>query len=148
MHGFPDCDLEGVPGTMSRVTVLASDEGLVFENFPFDAISKVCRTPTQADHLIIGIPIAEGVVSGMYEDKASALTNKFYCGLFGFLSPLPSVVVENDSLMFPLERIPFFPCGVICLLIFFISRFSESNESSGKNPSGTWERPLWDPGFL
>ena len=80
-------------GTVTRSAVDTSDERPVFKNFPFDAVSEICRTPAQTDHLIVGIPIAEGIVGGMDKDKTSPLMNELNRGLFGFLRPLPPVVV-------------------------------------------------------
>ena len=114
MVGFSDGYLEGVPGAMTRSAVDTSDEGLVSKNFPFDTISKVGRTPSQPDHFIVGIPIAESVVCGMYEDKTSPFMNELNRRLFGFLSPFPPVVVENDRLMRTLEGIPILPAGCAC----------------------------------
>jgi hypothetical protein len=113
MVGLADGDLKGVFGSVSGGTVLAGDKGFVFENFPLDAVPKVCRPPTQSDHFIVGIPIAEGIVGCMHKNKAAPTMDIADERLLGFLSPLPPVVVENDSLMLTLKRIPVFPCGLI-----------------------------------
>ena len=120
MVGLAHRYLEGVLGTVTRSTVDTSDERPVFKNFPFDAVSEICRTPAQSDHLIVGIPIAEGIVGGMDEDQATALSDKFNRRLFGFLGPLSPVVVENHRLMRTLERIPVLPFG---LVFFFVILF-------------------------
>ena len=59
----------------------------------------------------------------MNKDHASTLPNELNRGLLGFLRPFSTVVIEYDCLMISLEWIPIFPCSVICLLVFFVSRF-------------------------
>ena len=122
MVRLTDGYLKGMSGPMSGSTVDTGNIRFVLQCFPFDTVSKLGRTPAKSDHFIVSIPVPKSIVCGMNQYQSTTFFNKFYSRFLGLLCPFTPVIVEYDSLMLSLKRIPFFPFSPFRYFIF-IFRF-------------------------
>ena len=102
-------DLEGMLGTMGRVTGILVFKRLARGIFNLQRFSIVGLPPTHADDIIVCLPVGKRIIGSVYEERSPTLTNVFHKSLLHRLRPSIAVVVQHDTVVCIKVWQPFLP---------------------------------------